>query len=339
MSGGRWSRGVAVVLSFADVFVAFAWVGLAITTTLLPAGSPVRTFAALTTLSLLPGYALTTAIYPASTSRGATRGRTSANDGWKTVLPSERASVAAISDVERAALSFGLSIASLPLIGLVAEVTYGSYDLVPVISVLTAFLGVAFLVGVHQRLQVPQKNRYVLPLGRWVSAVTAGVRKTEGLERVLNVGLALAVVASMAMVGVALVAPQEGEEYTEVGVLASQPDGDWAAKNYPTEIRSGETVPVMVTVSNREREPEEYTVVLLLQRIGEDGTVTEYRELNRFTERVEPAETWRNPHEVTPRLSGESLRLTYLVYRDDPPATPSRANAYRHVSFRVNVTA
>jgi uncharacterized membrane protein len=328
---------MSVLVTAADVFVAFLWLGVAAAATSLPGGSPVRVFAALITLLLLPGYALTTVVFPASASRGAKRGQTGTFDGRKDSAADS--SAAAISDVERAALSFGLSLGSLPLLGFVADVTFGSYGLGPILTVLTSFLVIASTIGVYRRLRVPENERYVLPIGHWADLASATIRKGDAFERVLNVSLAIVVVTSMAIVGVALVAPQDGEGYTEAGVLAAQPDGEWAAKNYPTGVESGEQVPLMVTVSNEEGQPIEYTVVVLLQRVDDDGTVVEYRELNRFRNRVAPGETWRNPHQVVPRVSGDQLRITYFVYRGTPPATLSRANAYRHVGFRINVSA
>jgi uncharacterized membrane protein len=328
-----------VLQTVADAAVALVWLGVAVATMFLPAGSPVRVFAALTVLLLLPGYALTTALFPATTA-GRTERSQVGTVGARSATPfsGESDSQAAVSNVKRAALSFGLSLASLPLIGFVAEVVFGSYEVVPLLAVLTVFIVAVFGVGVYRRLGVPADERYVLPVGRWLKGAEAGFVRTEGFDRMLNIGLAVVVVLSMGVAGVALVAPQEGDGYTEVAVLAQQPDGDWAAKNYPTAMQAEEPVPVMLTVSNDEREPVEYTVVVALQRLEDNGTVTEYRELQRFWNRVSPGETWRNPHEVTPTMFGDQLRLVYLVYRGEPPSTPSVANAYRHVSFRVSVS-
>jgi uncharacterized membrane protein len=41
---------------------------------------------------------------------------------------------------------------------------------------------------------------------------------------------------------------------------------------------------------------------------------------------------------VTPRTTGERLRLQYLLYLDDPPENPTAENAYRSVHHWVNVT-
>ncbi|WP_434529996.1 DUF1616 domain-containing protein (plasmid) [Haloarcula sp. NS06] len=60
--------------------------------------------------------------------------------------------------------------------------------------------------------------------------------------------------------------------------------------------------------------------------------------LQDFEKRLKSNETWRHTHTVTPRLTGDRLRLTYLLYRGDPPATPTTGNAYRNLHLWVNVT-
>jgi uncharacterized membrane protein len=316
--GGRSrGNGLLALALLGDVVVAFAWLGLAAAATLLPAGSPVRVFAALTTLLVLPGYALTTALFPAAGRHGET-GR------------------ASLSGVERAALSLGLSLPALVLFGLVTETAAGTYDLRPLLLVLTGFLFVVFAVGVVRRRRTPAEERYEGPLAAWSGTGRSGPGTADGFDLALNVGLVIFVVLSMSMLAVALVAPQDGTHYTEASLLAEQPSGEWAAKNYPTELQAGETAPMMVVVSNEEGTTVEYTVVVELQRI-EDGTVTADAELQRFSRRLSPGETWREAHEVTPEMTGDRLRLAYLVYRGTPPTDPSVDSAYRNVSVRVDI--
>ena len=67
--------------------------------------------------------------------------------------------------------------------------------------------------------------------------------------------------------------------------------------------------------------------------------VDEEHELFRVRQRVADNETWHYRYTVTPTLTGERLRLVYLLYRGDAPATPSAESAYREVHLWVNVTA
>jgi len=85
-----------------------------------------------------------------------------------------------------------------------------------------------------------------------------------------------------------------------------------------------------------------YTVVVVLQRIrgeNESTTVVESQELDRFRAQVQANETWQNTYEVTPPISGDQLRLAFLLYRESPPASPRIENVYREIHLRVNVSA
>jgi uncharacterized membrane protein len=106
----------------------------------------------------------------------------------------------------------------------------------------------------------------------------------------------------------------------------------------------------VVGIGNQEHEQVEYTVVVQLQRVeivNESGATTngttvrvlEERGLQRFQAELAHNETWHNQHTVTPTMTGEGLRLQYLLYRGDPPAEPSAETAYRELHLWVNVSA
>jgi uncharacterized membrane protein len=93
----------------------------------------------------------------------------------------------------------------------------------------------------------------------------------------------------------------------------------------------------------------EYTVVVELQRVTivneTDSTtnattvrVLDERELRRFEVSLAHNETWHNQHTVTPTMTGDRLRLQYLLYRGEPPADPSGETAYRELHLWVNVS-
>jgi len=113
------------------------------------------------------------------------------------------------------------------------------------------------------------------------------------------------------------------------------------ADNYPTEFQQGESQSLIVGIGNQEHEQVQYTVVVQLQRVqrvGNETQVQERSELQRFQPTVGHNETWQQQHQVTPDMSGERLRLQYLLYRDEPAGTPEQSSAYREVHLWVNVT-
>lgn len=180
---------------------------------------------------------------------------------------SDRTGRAAITGVERAALSFGLSIAVLPALAFATEYLYGGYDLVGVLMVLTSFVVLAFAVGVVRRWRTPVEDRYDPTPGAWLAGRRAELDRSNGWELALNVALVAVVVISSSMLVVAVIAPQDGTHYTEAYVLAEQPSGEWAAKNYPTEMQTGDGTPLRFVLSNREDTTVNHTVVVTLQRL------------------------------------------------------------------------
>lgn len=298
---------------------------------LLPAGSPLRVGITLGVLLVLPGYALTTAAFPARRPWDESTSGT-----WGTVESAGGQRRAALTGVERAALSFGLSVALLPLFGLVLQVAVGGFYLSASVALLTVFVLLALVAGVIRRARTPEDVRYVPLRGLWKDGKRS-FRGADGRKAALNVVLALTVIVSMSTLGYALVAPQEGSRFTEAYLLAQQDDGQFASQNYPTAFEVGEGRPLMLAVENHEGEPVRYAVVVELQRRSEDGSTTEREELDRFTERVPDGETWRHEHEVAPTFAGERLHLVYMVFRGSPPEDPTERTAYRSVSLKIDV--
>lgn len=286
-----------------------------------PAGH-LRIAAGLLFVFWAPGYAVTAALFP--------------RHGGGTGPGSLRA--ARISGVERAALSMGLSVGLVPLVGLVLNFTPWGIRPVPVLAALSALTVAATAVAVGRRLALPPAERFSVPLRRWWADARAWVRAPpKRRDRVLNLALAVLVVSAFAGFGYAVAVPRTGETFTEFSLLTRNESGDLVADGYPAQFAPGESREVVVAVGNHEHEPVTYTVVVELQRLRPDGSTAEQAELDRFDLRVAPEETRYYDHAVRPGMRGTDLRLLYLLYTSDPPPDPSRANAYRSVHIWISV--
>lgn len=310
-----------------DLLVVIAATGAAYAVTWLGAGAPVRVAVTLSYLLFVPGYALSTAVFPA-------RRHVADADG---VARGRRTAVAALDDRERLAVSFGLSLALLPLFGLSLAALQWGFAPRAVLTLTTLFVGSAMVIGVFRRAGLTRDVRYVPPVERWRREATDALFRTPMADRALNVALAVAVVAAVVALGVGLVAPQDGTSYTSLSLLTRSDDGQLVAADYPTEFSSGQGQRLVVEVANHEGEPVHYVLVVQLQRV-EGGQVTGVEELDRFDKRVPPAGTWQVRHDVTPTMTGEDLRLVYLLYRGSAPGDPTVQNAYRHVSIWIDVS-
>lgn len=315
----RFPLDIGVII--ASVVVAFVAIGLG-------RGSPVRMVVTLAYLLFVPGYALSTVFFPAKLGP----------DRRRRAHPLGPAPGAALDGVERAAVSFGMSLVLLPLFGLTLAALSWPFTPWWILVLSGGFVAVAMLVGAIRRIRLPDEARYDLPTSRWMHGVGDGVARVPAVDALLNVILAVAVVTAAGALAVAIVAPQDGSAYTEMTLLTTAEDGEFVAADYPTDLTRGQSEPLVLEVTNHEDRPVQYTVVVKLERVNDGGQVVEADELNRFEKEIPAEGTWQIQHTVTPSMAGDDLRLNYLLYVGEPPENPSASNAYEHVYLWVDVS-
>jgi uncharacterized membrane protein len=290
--------------------------------------TPLRVVLGLPFVLFVPGYALVAALFPEQGSE-----------------PTEDDEVdsSGITGLERVALSFGVSIAVVPLVGLVLNFTPFGIRLVPIVVSLTALVLVLTAVATRRRMALPADERFSVPWREWLRA-----GKTELLEPetrtdgALNVLLVVSLVLAVSSVGYAVAVPKQGESFTEFYLLTENDEGDLVADGYPTEFVAGQSQSLVVGVGNQEHRQQAYTIVVELHDVEVENNSTrvlDRERLRTFELQTEHNETWQRQHSVVPEMMGERMRLTYMLYRGDPPATPTTENAYRELHLWVNVTA
>jgi len=280
----------------------------------------------------LPGYVLVATAFPASADAAASdRSPGGAADGPPT----------GVGGVERAALSFGMSVALLPLVALAIAVSPLGLDRPPIVGAFVAVVCVGAAVAAARRMRLDGDRRYRIPVGRWVTGLTRGVFGTDRrLAGVANALLIVSVLVATATMGYALAVPQDGESYSSISLLTENDSGELVAEGYPTNFTAGEPADLVVSVENDEGSETDYTVVVVVQRVdpSADGVrVLEQQELDRIEATVGSGETWRQEHQVAPEMVGEDLRITYYLYRGDVPEDVNDDTAYRHVYLSVDV--
>jgi uncharacterized membrane protein len=176
----------------------------------------------------LPGYAATAALFPE-------------NDQ--------------IDGIERVALSFGLSIAIVPLIGLALNFTPFGIRLDPILASVSGFIVAASLVGWYRRMRLPVDERFAI-----VVDVDLGFQGMPLVDKLLTVGIAVMLVASVVVLAWAVTTPRVGETFTQLALL----DQNGMADDYPRNLTVGEEARVLLTVKSFEHEPVNYTIVIVL---------------------------------------------------------------------------
>jgi len=295
--------------------------------------TPLRILVGLPFVLFTPGYAFIGALFP------------EASDPSETTFEIETSgfrSQSGIDGIERVALSFGTSIAIVPLLGLILNFTPWGIRLLPVLLTVSGFTVVATAIAAIRRWELPREDRFQVPYTSWLdSARTELFEPNTRTDTALNVLLVASVLLAAASVTYAVAVPKQGEAFTEFYVLTENETGDLVADDYPTEFTVGESKPLHVGIGNHEHRQLDYTVVVELQEVTVRNNTTQMhaeQELQRFGAAVDANRTWQQQLNVTPTMEGQRLRLAFLLYQDTPPAEPTVDNAYRELHLWVNVT-
>ena len=164
-----------------------------------------------------------------------------------------------IDMLERVALSFGLSIAVVPLIGLLLNLTYTWGDfwgirLYPVMLSVYLFIVISSVVAVVRRLRLPSDERFNI-------RVNVDIPKDMSvLDKALTVGIVVMLIASVVCLVYIIVVPREGERFTEFYVLGST----GKMSDYPLNITAESMHNITVGVVNHEHEDVDYTLVVMM---------------------------------------------------------------------------
>ncbi len=274
--------------------------------------SLVRQILGLVFILFLPGYAATAALFPE-------------NDQ--------------IDSIERVALSFGLSIAIVPLIGLGLNFTPWGIRLDPILAAVSAFIIGASLAAWYRRTQLPVDERFAI-----VVDVKLSLAGMPMVDQLLTVGIVVMLLLSVAVLAWAVTTPRVGERFTQLALLG--PDGK--ATGYPGNMTVGEVGTVKLSVRSFEHEPKSYMILIIITSASNNNTSAGSYGISwnqthdlapnlgiaqNFT--LQHLESYNETFNFTVGSTGE-WKLQFLLYLEGQPVTQS--GAYREVHLWLNVT-
>jgi uncharacterized membrane protein len=259
--------------------------------------SPIRTALGLPMVLFIPGYALIAALFP------------SKDD---------------LDGIERIALSFGLSIAVVPLIGLGLNYTPWGIRLIPILISLSCFTIIMSLVAMYRRERVTGKA-FEVPFREIINSTKAELvsKPDSKLDRILSIILVLSILASVITLAYVVVTPKQGEKFTEFYILG--PDG--MADGYNTELEDRDSVDVIVGIVNHEYSVVNYSLKLKLN----DKSIEMPESLQHIS--LAHNQSWEKPLSFIPSDTGTDMKLQYLLYRQD-----NTTEAYRDLHLWINVS-
>lgn len=243
---------------------------------------------------------------------------------------------------EQLALSIGLSLAVVPVLGLVTYLSPWSLTEATVVSVVAIYVVLISVLAAVRRSSHTTGSRAESRFGNRVagSALTIpSPSKMTTTQLLVNGVLVVSVLAATATLGMALLAPPEEAGTTDLHLLTESGD-KLVANEYPETVTTGEEAQITVGVTNDEGTRTEYTAVAELQRVRIDGqsvVVVDKTSVGRYQFALEDGNTWRQQLTIEPTLIGENLRFAVYLYRGEAPPRPSSETAYREATLWLDV--
>ncbi len=238
-------------------------------------------------LLLFPGYTLTAVLFPRRN---------------------------ALDAIERAALSFGLSIVVVSLIGLILNYTPWGIKLYPTLISLAILILVFVIAAWYRRQRLAEAERFTvsfhLNLAPW--------RGQCLVDRILSVILIATILGAAGTLGYVIAAPEIGEKFTEFYILG--PEGK--AIDYPREMRVGAQERVFVGIISREHEKVSYSVEVIINgaKYSEIGPVV-----------LENDSKWEQEIDFILVQAGDNQKVEFLLYKQ------KQSEVYRATHLWVNV--
>jgi len=250
------------------------------------ASGPLRVALGLPFVLFFPGYTLIAALFPARED---------------------------LDGIERVALSFGLSIAVVPLLGLALNYTPWGIRLYPILLTLLAFTAAMSAVALYRRNKLPCEKRFIIS----VNIDTPKWGELSRLDKILTVALAGAIVFAAGSLYYVVTTPKTGEKFTEFYILG--PGGK--AEGYPRDMKINEEKAVIMGIVNHEYRPVSYTA--------------EVRAGGETVKRLGPFElAHEEKREETVGFSvyrpGENQKVEFLLFKD------GEGEPYRSLHLWVN---
>ena len=259
----------------ADLVAALVWTALALISVYLPVvnQSPIRIIFGLPLVLFVPGYVLIAALFPRSDDLD-----------W----------------IERIALSFGLSIAVVPLIGLALNYTPWGIRLDPILISLSLFTVAMAVAATMRRLSLPAAEQLTVPVAEVVASIRTELFEAgqTRLDRILSIILVISVVAAIGTTAYVIAVPKEGEHFSEFYILGAE----GKSADYPTSFALNTPQWVTVGVGNHEYRNVTYTVEThavnqSLDPATNTSTIDRMRLLDRY--QVTLAHNTTDEHRVT----------------------------------------
>lgn len=220
-----------------------------------------------------------------------------------------------LSGTERLVLSFGVSIAVVPLIGLILNYTPWGIRPHPILISITLFIVATSAVGWYRQQKLTAADRFGITLG----TTFANWRGMSKLYTSLSIFLVVAIVAALGLLSHAVAVPKQDEGFTEFYILGAE----GKAEDYPKQVLLGQASYIVIGVVNHEHQPASYRV-----RITIDGIEDSEVDIGTLAHEEKREESVS----FIPQAPGEKQRVDLYLYKngEDEPYFEDPLHLYIH---------
>ena len=250
----------------------------------------IRTILGVPLVIFIPGYILTTALFPKE------------ND---------------LDLIERISLSFGLSIAIVPLLGLILNYTFG-IRLIPILITICIYIIILVVITEYNRRGLSQDKQFLIQINEIFDHINNDKPKNRVNSILTTIFIFTIIIAIFATIYVITV-PNIGEKFTEFYIL----DHSGKTDSYPTELKLGSSATLLAGVVNHEYTPVNYTIQLIL----DNNILTTKKLMLNHNER------WEQNITFSPEREGNDMRLELFLFKEN-----NFTSRYRELHIWANVT-
>jgi uncharacterized membrane protein len=298
-----------------DIFLCIIWSLIILPFAFLNIQGTIRVILGLPIILFIPGYLLIFVLFPTKKEENG------------------------IDVLERIALSFGLSIVIIPIIGLILNYTPLGIRLEPILIFLTIFILSTGLIAIFRWKKTQQNERFT------ISFEFSLFKTDKKVEKVLTTILVISILIATASIVYAIVTPKRGEEFTEFYILG--PEGK--ADNYPKNLTIGEESSVIIGLANHEYKQVSYSIeiwlinqsVLKNEVTKENNTIINQAwfmdnisiKLNHKPVDIEGSWTaqWNYNYDFSINKKGENFKLTFLLFTSPSEEAYEKETDYKDI--------